>query len=154
MIQAKKFFSTCRRIDMRINARLEERCRIMDLATRCTPSYSGMPHASGVSNRIEDAVVRLDELSGELAKEIDFYVHLRRLAHEVVRRLPDDRYRDILTLRYLNGYSWGRVAEEMGYESNYIWRVHGHALLEAQQVLAELSKDEDNAILIEAACSD
>lgn len=151
--QAKAFFQACRRLDARISALTEERVRIMAMATRCTPTYSDMPHASGTSNPVEQAVVRLDELDRRLAGEIDFYVRLRGLASEVVRRLPDSRYQEMLTLRYLNGYSWGKVAETMGYESNYIWRVHGSALLEARQILAELSQDEGNAALIERACT-
>ena len=90
MILAKRFFVSCRRIDLRIQSRTEERVRVMELATRCTPTYSDMPHASGVSNPVEQAVVRLDELDRELSEEIDFYVRLRRLAREVVRRLSDD----------------------------------------------------------------
>lgn len=149
--QAKAFFQACRRLDARINALTEERVRIMALATRCTPTYSDMPHASGTSNPVEQAVVRLDELDRTLAGEIDFYVRLLRVAHEVVCRLSDDRYRDILTLRYLNGYSWKKVAETLGYESGYIWKVHGRALLEAQRVLTELARDEDTAAIIEKA---
>lgn len=154
MTQTRKFFTACRRVDMRINARLEERSRVMALATRCTPSYTGMPHAGGVSNRVEDGVVRLDELERELSDEIDFYVRLRRLAHEVVRSIPDTRYQDILTLRYFNSYGWERVAEEMGYESNYIWRVHGYALLKAREALERMgASDPDAAAVIQAACA-
>ncbi len=150
--QAKAFFQACRRLEVRMNALTEERVRLMAMATRCTPTYSDMPHASGVSNPVEQAVVRLDDLDRTIAGDIDFYVRLRGLASEVVRRLPDGRYQEILTLRYLNGYSWSKVADTMGYESNYIWRVHGSALLEARQVLAELARDEGNAALIERAC--
>lgn len=152
-IQAKKFFMACRGISRHIDVLRSERSRIMAFATRCTPSYSGIPHASGISDKVGEGVMRLDELERELSDEIDFYERLCFMAHEVIREIADTRYRDILMLRYLDGQRWEKIAEKMGYESNYIWRVHGYALLEAQSILdIQAAADEEAAALIGEAC--
>ncbi len=154
-IQAKRFLQECTNAARHIDTLREERFRVMAMATRCTPSYTGMPHASGTSDKVYDGVARLDEVERMLEKETSFYEKMCLLAHEIIREIKDVRYRDILMLRYMSGKSWEHVAEKMGYESNYIWRVHGHALLAAQEIMdRKMLESEEAKMLIVEACGE
>lgn len=138
MNTAKDFFEKCRRLDQRINAKLEEAQRVRALACRTTTSYSDEPRGgSAPQSKVEIGALRLIELEEELNATIDEYVDHRREAQRVIDVLSDSRYRDVLSWRYFSFWSWDKIAEAMGCERMQVWRLHGRALQEANCVIHE-----------------
>ena len=45
-----------------------------------------------------------------------------------IERLESEQEKDLLTYRYLKGYSWEKIAVEMGYTYRHVTRLHGEAL--------------------------
>lgn len=50
------------------------------------------------------------------------------MIRKAIGEMPEQRERDILTYRYLNGMKWGEIEEKMGYEHAQIMRIHRKAL--------------------------
>ena len=46
----------------------------------------------------------------------------------MIEAVLDPVQRDLLRYRYLNGWSWGKIAQRMNYTREYLLRLHGHAL--------------------------
>lgn len=148
---AKSFFSFCKRIDVRIQAKVDEQARYRELATRTTPSMSDMPGSGGDQNKIEYCITRICELEQEINKEIDLLIECRKVAMIILNKVGDARYKDIIVLRYLSGYTWEMVGYRMNYERTHLWRIHGYALVAAQKAIEEIrSKDCEEKRVIEA----
>ena len=138
MNTAKDFFEKCHRLDQSINAKLEEAQRVRALACKTTTSYSDEPRGgSAPQSKVENGALRLIELEQVLNATIDEYVDHRREAQRVIDVLSDSRYRDVLSWRYFSFWSWDKIAEAFGCERTKIWRLHGRALCEVNEVLAK-----------------
>jgi len=62
--------------------------------------------------------------------------------------VPQERYRQILTYRYLCGWTFRSISDELEYnDPNSVYRAHGWALHEAQTVLNRTVKTDDKTVL-------
>lgn len=139
---SKKFFSFCKRIDTRIQAKVDEQARYRELAMKTSASISGSPGGGSGENKIEYCVARISELEDEINQEIDLLIGCRRIAKMILNRIDDGRYCDVIALRYFSGYTWDQVKMKMHYENTHLWRIHGYALVAAQKVIDDIcSKD-------------
>lgn len=130
-MQPKEYLRQLQRRDARINALIERQRHYYDLATRITPGYradGGGGKTSGPSFRVADYASKIADLEREIDRRIDEYVDLTREIEAAIDRIPDGRYRDVLRFRYVNGWTWERIADEMGYDLRWVHRLHGRAL--------------------------
>ena len=72
-------------------------------------------------DRLEHVCYKLDCQIAEIMDAID--------------ALSDERYRTILLMRYIRSYSWIQISMEMGYQEAQIYRLHGKALQELNEIL-------------------
>jgi len=94
-------------------------------------------HSRG-SSRVEAAAMGIFDATKLLEDQVREYLVMIRAAEELISRMPHEKYRNILTLRYLAGWSFRSIADELGYtDPNSIYRAHGWALQEAQRILDE-----------------
>jgi hypothetical protein len=84
------------------------------LATSCTSRITGMPHGTGVSDRLAGYVAEIADLRSliDLNLKKCFY-ELNRLTR-YINGIEDSYIRQILSLRYINGLSWVRIAFTIG----------------------------------------
>ncbi len=68
----------------------------------------------------EQLVTKLNRLQARVNKRIDTLVDKKEQAQAVIERIPDARYRALLTLRYINNLKWSSVADLMGYTINWV----------------------------------
>ena len=77
----------------------------------------------------------------------DGAVHIRAAEHEIdmherhvetltderlgaaIRAVEDDRLSEVLELYYIDGFTWDQVAERMGLDKRWVFRLHGRALM-------------------------
>jgi len=79
-------------------------------ATCCTPQITGMPHASGVSDKIGKYAAEIADLKGLLDLNLrKCFYELNRL-NRYINSIDDAEMRMILTFRYINGLPWEQVA--------------------------------------------
>lgn len=107
-----------------------------DVGFSITTRITGMP-GSGQrgASKVEMAAVGMVDVMAQLQKQIDEYARIIQDAENLIARIPQEKYRQLLTLRYLAGMSWPSISDEMGYrDRNSVYRAHGYALIEAKKV--------------------
>lgn len=82
-------------------------------------AYDGMPHGSGVSNPTERKALQVLALEEEFAAHIEFLtakvigdLEVKRIVECVLDEFPA-QYREVATLRYKDGLSWGRISRKL-----------------------------------------
>lgn len=131
---AESYLDKVRHLDELINAKIEERDQIMDLATKCTPNMDGMPRASGTSDKVGNAAVKMAEMAKEIDDLIDELVDLKREVNENLGKL--DPFEQVLLHRlYIQGMSQVQVAKLMGASTMSVWRWKVKALENLQNVM-------------------
>ena len=96
-----------------------------------TPVTGGEKHS-----RTETAAIGLAELADQMAVRAAEYLAVVRKAENLVEKLEKPRFREVLTLRYIQGYSWEDVSRLMGYvDPGSVFRVNRWALQAAQKFL-------------------
>ena len=92
-------------------------------------------HSQG-SSRVETAAIGLYEAKSALEHQVEEYVIRIREAEQMVGFLPNERYRQILTLRYLADWTWKSISDELGYrDPKSVYKAHGYALAAVQEIL-------------------
>lgn len=83
---------------------------------------------------VENAACNIVDLENEILSEIAELVGIERDIREAINLfVVDDRYKAVLELRYLNGYSWRSIGSRLYYGEDWVCRLHGSALQELRQ---------------------
>ena len=133
-MNAKAYLSQAFRLDQQINSKLEQVSALRQLATKATASIHA-ERVSGTNQRssMENAVIKLIDLEHEINDDIDRLVDLKRELSAFISEIENHAYKMVLELRYLSGNKWEEVADVMGYDLRWIYRLHGKALKEAER---------------------
>ena len=137
----KDYLKQYKTLDREIDRLLEEQQRWKDLALRVTPGYEGaVPTGSPDGNRIPTAVERIAEWEEKIDRKVDQLVALREEIEGVIGKLKNADFQTLLRLRYINGYTWERIAVEMHYSYQWVCKLHGRALLQLKQAIESDTK--------------
>ena len=90
--------------------------------------YDADKVTGGKIGDLSDAIAALEGYAQRLNAKLDELINLRETAKKLIDTLKDGRYREVLTLRYLDGQSWEQVAVTMGYTYRGVTGLHGKAL--------------------------
>ena len=110
-----------------INQKILELDAVRSLCEKVTPSYSGMPQQPG-SDTKDNSYLRLVTMSQKIDAEIDRYVDMRAEIQAAINTVDDIQLRTLLSLRYINGLTWEKLAVEMNYTYRNVLYLHGIAL--------------------------
>lgn len=133
-MRATRYLMQVRRLDARINNKLAEKQRIMDLVTGVSPSLSGMPRPTGNHDKIGDAVARLTEVEDEINRTIDRLIDVRAEVVSLLETLPTDEY-NVLHQYYVQGLTVEVIAEGMARTERQVYRIKARALKRVQTIL-------------------
>ena len=81
---------------------------------------SGSVKGSRKSNSLEDSVLAIEELEREIYDDVLNMCRKEREIRTLIEREQNPDYRQLLELRYLNGYTWERIADEMNYSYYHV----------------------------------
>ena len=88
------------------------------------------------SSRVELAAIGAVDVMRELIDQQKAFMAIIARAEQVIRGIKQERYRQILNLRYLCGMSFRSISDELKYnDPNSVYRAHGWALHEAQKII-------------------
>lgn len=124
----KQYLLRYRQAEREVQLLMEEKERLLALATRVTPSYSGEAKGSGSGSRVESAAEKIIQCEEEINRAIDCAVDLRSEIKGAIATVPDWKLREILTRRYILGQKWEQVAWEMDLEFRQTFHLHNRAL--------------------------
>ena len=91
-------------------------------------AYDADKVTGGKIGDLSDAIAAIEGYAQCLSAKWDELINLRETAKKLIDTLKDGRYREVLTLRYLDGQSWEQVAVTMGYTYRGVTGLHGKAL--------------------------
>ncbi len=113
-----------------LNAEAEEVRSIVD---GISINWSGMPGGSGGPTKAEKALESLEALMDKIEADKTEIIARRAKIKACIESVQDERQRNILRYRYINGFSWPEVSARLGYDQCYIQRVHRRAV-EAMEI--------------------
>lgn len=125
---AKEFLRRARSADRWIDEATERAKRLRArLESGRQSGVTGMPRGGAADwTQTADKLIELEKRINERIREM---VCLKQAAMDAIDRIEDSRQREVLELYYIDGLTWERVAERMGFEVRQIYRLHGQALL-------------------------
>ena len=125
---AKEFLRRARSVDRRIDEAKErvDRLRAQLEAGRMS-SVTGMPRG-GAKDWTETAD-RLIELEQRVNAQVREMVRWKLDAIGAIRSVGEPRLAEVLELYYIDGMTWEQVAQRMGLDVRWVYRLHGKALL-------------------------
>ena len=123
-----------RDLDELINAKIREREQVMDMATKITPNMDGMPHGSGVSDKVGNAAAKLADMADEINALVDDLIDYKQQVNTALGKLSaSDQL--LLHRHYIQGMTWTEVADAMNMSGMNVWRLKVKALENLQNVM-------------------
>lgn len=97
-------------------------------AEKMTSVIKAVPGGSGDGRSLENSVEAIQAVEEELEAQIRNSIRLRRRICAAIDQMDDDRCKQLLKLKYIDGYSWSEVAEIMDISERGATKMHGRAL--------------------------
>jgi RNA polymerase sigma factor (sigma-70 family) len=128
-MEAKAYLEQARNINIQIDSKLEQVSALRQLAIKASSTLSPVP-PSGTPDphRLEETITRMMDMEHEVDEDIDRLVELKADIMKAISRVPDDRERVVLELRYLAFKDWASIAETLGIHIRQVYRLHDEAL--------------------------
>ena len=90
---------------------------------------SDVSRCKGKSNeRLEQIIDEKQQLINDYKNQILWNQKLMHNIEAAINSLTDERFRMILSMRYLDGRTWEYIADRMSYNVKWIYILHGRAL--------------------------
>ena len=124
---AKEFLGRARSVDRRVDEASErvERLRERLEAGRMS-RLTGMPRGgSGDWTQTADRLIELEQAVNARTREL---VRWKLAAIDAIRQVEEPRLAEVLELYYIDGFTWGQVAQRMGITERWALILHGRAL--------------------------
>ena len=134
---AKEYLNRYCRINAEIDCKLEEIARYRSMATRLSPTARFDKNVN-VTDKVGRAVAKIVDLEREIDAEIDELERVRTEITDTIAAVGDERYKTLLTMRYINGHKWEKIALDMHYSyANVVQFLHPSALHLVDKIISE-----------------
>ncbi len=134
---ATEYLKSVEKINVRIKQKKEriEELRQSALSTgiSISPDRIQKSHDEGTPNIINEYL----DLEEEIRNDVLRMERVKNLITDMIHKLEDARYIDILYERYVNLRRIEDIAEHKPYSTGHAWRLHNEAIKEFQEVLNE-----------------
>ena len=125
-----------------LNQRIDQRLKLieyyMEQAERMGGALSQVGAVTGTKTQspMADWVDKAIDLANDIGEEVNALRAERRLICGIVDRITNPKYKQVLELRYFSPKPprWEDIAETMGLDVRWVYRLHGEALLEYSKV--------------------
>lgn len=132
---AKEYLNRYRRLNVYIDCKLEQIAQLRALAARVSPTR-GSGNTGNTSDRVGITVAKIVDLERTIDREIDKLITIREEITDVISTIDDTDIRTLLEYRYINGWSWRRIAAKMHYSEKHVTGyLHRKALHDIQKLI-------------------
>lgn len=132
-MDVKKFLKDLSKIQVLIKSKTELIKLLNSKAEYKGISYGEDTSGSGTSDHM-DLIMEVLDKEKELKEAIDNYSKMLTDAMEIIDKLENPRYIQVLYKRYLQNKRWENIAVELDRDLRQIYRMHGEALVELQKI--------------------
>lgn len=136
----KDYLDQVRLLELKHRYRLQELERLRDEVSPIrgvTYDSARVMTSTKKSTKTEELIDRIVDMERELLVEAAEISEKRRHIIAQIERVPDRRYRELLLLKYVDGYGLRTIACKMGYSYDRAKHMHGQALIEFAKVSTE-----------------
>lgn len=144
----KEYLSQCMYIDKEIKSLQSEYSDIKDTITLTSGGYESDLVTRTRNNSTEEKMVaRIDKMMvywEEINQKIDEKVDLKMKISMEIDKVKNDTHRQILKMRYVSLKNWEEIAASLNYEISWVYRLHGSALVEFEEVNPDIFKSTSN----------
>ena len=88
-----------------------------------------MPKTHNSEHDLSDYVAKMDELTDWLIAKYTRCMGIEGDILERLDRMEKQEEREVLRMRYIDGYRWDEIADKLHYTYRHVTRLHGTALL-------------------------
>lgn len=135
-MQAKDFMEQVRRAEEELKLIYAKRAHYQELATMTNASLGGTRVETSNTSRVENTVVNIADLTTALDVKEAELVKLIQNAEKLIDKIPQYKFRQVLTLHYLAGMKMSDVSTAMEYKDDKsVYHVRGFALRELQKLM-------------------
>lgn len=125
----KQHLNKIRFIDQDINSRIKEKEKLRDTLILKTSTINEDKVQESNQGAFDDKYSNYLEFAEHIDSKIDELVNFKKEVTEEIDQLKDQRHRIILREKYINLNTFEYIAEALGYDLRWVYRVHGEALL-------------------------
>ena len=140
--QAKEYFAQIRKTDRLIH-RLDS--TIATLRSSLTSTGSQLKQdkvqTSGPKNTLEETITKIIDLEAKINARIDELVSMKKEAFSMISKIPDLDQQNVLVGRYIQLKKWEDLAAEFEYTTQWLFEIHGKALLAFAKENADFLKE-------------
>lgn len=144
-MKALEYLEQVRIADEKIDSFRADERELWALATSMTQANDGMPHASGVSDKVGNIVAKILAAQDRTNAQIDRYVDIRNDVIRHIEMLPPKQCR-VLRWLYVRKrerreknqswyYTWREVSENLGCTEQNISNIRKRAIKNLQKIL-------------------
>lgn len=135
-MKAKDFFRQVRTAEAELKVLNAKLRHYEDIGISLSGAVGVIGNKQRGTSRVELAAIGAVDVFRDLEQQRREFMAIIARAEQVIRAIPQDKYRRILNYRYLCGMSFKSISDELSYnDPNSVYRAHGWALNEAQKVL-------------------
>lgn len=138
--------------DAKIDEKRAEERELWSLATSMTQASDGMPHATGVSDKVGNIIQKIIKAQERTNAQIDEYIDIRDDVIRHIEMLPQKQC-TVLHWLYVRKrekreknqswyYTWREVAENLGCSEQNISNIRKRAVKNLQKILDSEKKQE------------
>lgn len=137
----KQYLRQIRYADIHIDNLIKEREEWLTVAECCGALPIGDKiQSSPKPDKLENAVIRLLEVSEGLAEEIENYIKIKKRIIKEMEKLSNINHYNLLYKRYVLYQDFCIIAKDMGYNYQTILNMHGNALREFEKYKLSIKK--------------
>lgn len=142
MANAEEYLGEIELMDIEINDRWEDLQRLYALRTKMTTVFSLTPvGGSGNNSKVENMTIKIQEVERELNRKIDAFIDYKNEVMDLIHRLKNKKFSNVLTRIYFKYMSVDDVAYELNVCEKTVRNIHSDAL-DAVEALLNGGKDE------------
>jgi len=134
-MRAKEYLRQIRKLDIKINQRIKEqgelRSRMFSIGGSSTDSVRVQESREG--DKLSNAVSEYLDMEAEIDAMIDDLVNAKHRIIGEIQSLEDERYMQILYMRYVEYKHFYEIADELHYSLEHTIRLHGWALVQFEK---------------------
>ena len=137
-MRTEEYLNQARHLDTQINSKLSQIESLSALATKCTAILTDMPgNKNNGTSKMEDTILKIITLQEEINSDIDVLVDLKKEIMTIIKKVENSEYRTLLENRYLSFLSWEKIAVEMKYSIQQVYRKRTEALKKIEEILKD-----------------
>lgn len=141
---AKEYLSQLWELDRKIQQRTHqvEELKLMAMGTGAMTDGERV-QMSTAGDQLSAKVSRYVDLQRKIEEMIDQYIDQKTTIIGQIQQIDDDRYENILFMRYVQGRDFSDIAHDLGYAYKWTIDLHKLALKEFERIFGKEIKEQD-----------